>query len=288
MHFVEAQGILSARNGINVYRGCTHGCIYCDSRSACYGMTHPFEDVEVKQNAPELLAAALRGRRRKCMIGTGSMSDPYMHCEEQLGITRRCLEVIRDQGFGAAVQTKSDRVLRDLDLLCEIQARSKAVVQMTLTTADEALCRLIEPNVCTTSARVEALCRLKAAGIPTAVWISPLLPFINDTEENLRALLEGCFEAGVRGILCFGIGVTLREGDREYFYQALDRHFPGMKRRYAEAFGLSYECASPNHARLMGIFHEECEKHHVLHRVDEVFSWLRDYPDPLRGQLSFL
>ena len=153
MHFVDAKAILSAQNGMNVYRGCTHGCIYCDSRSRCYGFTHAFEDIEVKQNAPELLEQALLRKRNKCMIGTGSMCDPYMPCEKELRITRRCLEIIDRLGFGAAVQTKSDLALRDLDLFESIQRRAKCVVQLTLTTADDRLCRLIEPNVCPTSRR---------------------------------------------------------------------------------------------------------------------------------------
>ena len=137
MHFVDAKGILSADNGMNIYRGCTHGCIYCDSRSRCYGFTHPFEDIEVKRNAPALLEQKLRSKRRKCMIGTGAMCDPYLPCEEQLRLTRKCLELIRQYGYGAAVLTKSDRILRDLDLLCQINERAKAVVQMTLTTYDD-------------------------------------------------------------------------------------------------------------------------------------------------------
>ena len=223
MHFVEAKGILSQHNGMNVYRGCTHGCIYCDSRSACYGFTHAFEDIEVKRNAPQLLEKALRSKRKKCMIGTGAMCDPYMHCEEELQITRRCLELIERYEFGAAIQTKSDRILRDLDLLRRINEKAKCVVQMTLTTYDEDLCRILEPNVCTTGRRAQVLDILREEGIPTVVWLSPILPFLNDTRENIEGILEYCIRAKVRGIICFGMGMTLREGDREYYYQALDR-----------------------------------------------------------------
>ena len=151
MHFVKAKGILSAHNGMNLYRGCTHGCIYCDSRSLCYGFTHDFEDIEVKENAPILLEEALRRKRKKCMIGTGSMCDPYLPCEETLGLTRKCLEIIDDYGFGVTVLTKSTRILRDIGLLEHIHHRAKCVVQMTLTTCDEALCRIIEPNVSATA-----------------------------------------------------------------------------------------------------------------------------------------
>lgn len=164
MHRVLAKGILSAQNGMNIYRGCTHGCIYCDSRSDCYNMQHDFEDIEVKSNAPELLADALKRKRRRCMIGTGAMCDPYMHCETELGLMRQCLEIIKREGFGVAVQTKSDRILRDIELYDDINRSAKAVIQMTLTTYDEDLCRIIEPNVCTTKRRFETLLEFKSAG----------------------------------------------------------------------------------------------------------------------------
>ena len=284
MHFVNAKGILSASNGMNVYRGCTHGCIYCDSRSRCYHIDHDFEDIEVKQNAPQLLEDALRRKRQKCMIGTGAMCDPYMHCEEEVELTRKCLQIIDRYGFGLAIQTKSDRILRDLELLKRINQKAKCVVQMTLTTADDSLCRLIEPNVCPTSRRAEVLRILRDEGIPTVVWFSPVLPFINDTEENVRGILDMCFEAKVQGILSFGMGVTLREGDREYFYQALDRHFPGVKQQYIRAFGLDYECPSPHNDRLMKIFDEECAKHGVMYWPDEIFRYLHAFPQKDDGE----
>lgn len=229
MHFVNAKGILSAHNGMNLYRGCTHGCIYCDSRSLCYQMSHAFEDIEVKQNAPQLLEMALRRKRKPCMIGTGAMCDPYLHAEAQLGLTRRCLELIERYGFGVELLTKSDLILRDADLLQRIHERAKCVVQMTLTTYDEALCRILEPHVCTTRRRYEVLKEFQHRGIPTVVWISPVLPFLNDTEENLRGILRYCFDAGVKGIVCFGMGTTMRDGSREPFYAALDQYFPGLK-----------------------------------------------------------
>lgn len=286
MHFVDAKGILSPQNGMNVYRGCTHGCIYCDSRSKCYGFTHDFEDVEVKRNAPELLERALRSKRRKCMIGTGAMCDPYMHCEETVQITRSCLEVIERYGFGAAIQTKSDRILRDLDLLKSINEKAKCVVQMTLTTYDEEMCRILEPNVCTTARRAEVLNILRENGIPTVVWLSPILPFINDTRENIEGILGACIQADVRGIICFGMGMTLREGDREYFYEALDRHFPGMRQRYHHKYGYSYELASDRQPELMNLFRETCRQHGILHDVDACFRYLHEFPEKYE-QLSF-
>lgn len=279
MHFVDAKGILSAQNGMNLYRGCTHGCIYCDSRSKCYGFTYDFEDIEVKQNAPELLEKALRSKRKKCMIGTGSMCDPYMHCEEKLMLTRRCLELIDKYEFGLAIQTKSNRILRDLDLLKSINEKAKCVVQMTLTTYDEELCKLIEPHVCTTKERVEALKVFRDNGIPTVVWLSPILPFINDTKENIEGILDYCIEAKVHGIICFGMGLTLREGDREYYYAALDRHFPGLKAKYQKKYGHAYELPSERNDELMKVFRETCHKHGILCEVDECFGYLHEFPE---------
>ena len=282
MHFVDAKGILTGSGGscgINVYRGCSHGCIYCDSRSKCYRFTHPFEDIEVKQNAPELLDAALRSKRKKCMIGTGSMSDPYMHCEETLGLTRRCLEVILRNGFGAAIQTKSDRILRDIDLLSEINRTAKCVVQVTLTTYDDDLCRIIEPNVCNTKRRIEVLEEMKKRGIPTVVWLTPILPFINDTAENITAILNECVRVGVKGIIDFGIGMTLREGDREYYYDALDKHFPGMKERYIKRYGNAYELPSPNAQELRGIFRVICKANGILSTPEECFGFMQEMPE---------
>ncbi len=283
MHFTDAKGILTGgkgRYGMNIYRGCSHGCVYCDSRSRCYQFTHAFEDIEVKQNAPELLEQALKSKRQKAMIGTGSMSDPYMHCEEQLGLTRKCLEIIRDLGFGAAIQTKSDRILRDLDLLEEINRRAKCVVQMTLTTWDEKLCRIVEPGVCSTQRRVEVLHRLRERGIPTVVWLTPILPFLNDTEENVTQILWACARAGVRGIIDFGMGMTLREGDREYYYAALDRHFPGLKARYIRQYGSAYELPSPNAAKLRRILQTICRENGMLSTPEECFAFLRELPEP--------
>ena len=286
MHYVTAKGILSAKNGMNLYRGCQHGCIYCDSRSDCYQMGHPFEDIEVKGNALALLEDALRRKRKPCMIGTGSMSDPYMPLEAELEYTRQALKLILKYGFGATLITKSDRVLRDLDLLQEINERTKAVVQMTLTTADEDLCRKLEPGVCTTKARFEALVRLRDAGIPTVVWLSPILPFLNDTRENIEGILDDCEQAGVKGIICFGMGVTLRSGNRQYFYQQLDRDFPGMKERYIRSFGDSYICNSPNDQELMHLFHQRCEKAGIIHDNDSIFRYLAAFEEKELPQMS--
>lgn len=287
MHFTEAKSILSAQNGMNIYRGCTHGCIYCDSRSDCYHTPKPFEDIEVKQNAPALLETALRSKRRKCMIGTGAMCDPYMHCEKDLLLTRRCLEIIERYGFGLAIQTKSDRILRDIDLLKSINRKAKCVVQMTLTTMDDSLCRKIEPNVCATSRRIEVLDIMRDEGIPTVVWLSPFLPYINDTMENFSLLMKSCIQANVHGIICFGIGLTLRNGNREYFYDALDTHFPGLSEKYRQEFKNNYVVTSRNNRKIMDFFYTTCRAHNILCTPDECFSYLHHFPEeePLQPEL---
>ena len=290
MHFVDAKGILTGGKGhygMNIYRGCSHGCIYCDSRSTCYQFSHAFEDIEVKQNAPELLEQALKSKRQNGMIGTGSMSDPYMHCEEQFRLTRKCLEIIYKYGFGAAVQTKSDRILRDIDLLEEINRRAKSVVQITLTTWDKQLCQIIEPNVCNTQRRIEVLEAMREREIPTVVWLTPILPFINDTEENILAILNACAQVKVKGIICFDMGLTLREGDREYYYAALDRHFPGLKEKYISTYGDTYEIPSLQSTRLMNLFTTFCRDHGILYRPNECFDYLHQFPEKYQ-QISFL
>ena len=284
MHKVNVKGILSAKNGMNIYRGCLHGCIYCDSRSLCYQMNHKFEDIEVKANAVGLLENTLRRKRNKCMIGTGAMSDPYMPIEEKLGNMRKCLEVIERYGFCVTMITKSTKVLRDLDLLKKINEKSKCVVQMTLTTYDEDLCRIVEPNVETTYERFRALEILHDNGIPTVVWLCPILPFINDTEENIRGILDYCVRAKVKGIINFDMGVTLRDGNREYFYKKLDEHFPGLKEKYIRMYGNSYQLSSPNSRQLNMIYKSECIKNGIMCDVNECFEYLNKYEDKYGGE----
>ena len=279
MHFVNAKGILSPQNGMNLYRGCTHGCIYCDSRSRCYHMDHDFEDIEVKENAIELLEKALRSKRKKCMIGTGAMADPYIPLELELGNVRKALELIYKYGFGVTLQTKSDRILRDLDLLSRINKLTKCVVQMTLTTYDDDLCRKIEPNVCVTSERVRVLKILRDSGIPTVVWLCPILPFINDTEENIAGIMDYCTDAKVYGVICFGMGLTLREGNREYFYRQLDRCFPGLKDRYIYEYGSQYEVRSRNHESLMKLFRDKCDGSGIKYDIEEIFTYLNKFEE---------
>jgi len=279
MHFVEAKGILSPQNGMNLYRGCSHGCIYCDSRSKCYHMEHDFEDIEIKENALSLLEYALKHKRKKCMIGTGSMTDPYIPLELEIGHVRKALHLISKYGFGFTVITKSNRILRDLDLLQKINEQTKCVVQMTLTTYDEVLCRKIEPNVSTTKERFEVLKRLRDAGIPTVVWLTPVLPFINDTEDNISGILDMCIEAKVYGIICFGMGLTLREGNREYFYEQLDRLFPRLKEKYISTYGNQYVIESPKNRRLMELFYQKCDRNGIVRNNEKIFEYLHTFDE---------
>ena len=279
MHYVTAKSILSASNGMNLYRGCTHGCIYCDSRSLCYHMNHAFEDIEVKQNALELLEDSLKRKRKKCMIGTGAMTDPYIPVEKEIQYVRKSLLLAEKYGFGFTLITKSAQVLRDLDILKRINEKTKCVVQMTLTTYDETLCRKLEPNVSTTRERFEALKILQKEGIPTVVWLCPILPFINDTEENLLGILNYCAEAKVYGIINFGMGMTLREGNREYFYRQLDRLFLGLKEKYIRYYGNQYVLSSPNEKRLIEIFNRICDKYNMVHDNNQIFEYLRTYEE---------
>lgn len=284
MHNINAKSILSANNGMNIYRGCSHGCIYCDARSSCYQMDHPFEDIAIKINAPELLEMALRKKRNRCMIGTGAMCDPYLHIEKELKLTRRCLELIYEYNFGLSIQTKSDLILRDLDLLKQIHNKTKCVVQMTITTYDEDLCSILEPHVCTTKRRAEVLQIMRDEGIPTICWISPILPFINDTEENIHGLMDYCIEAEVYGIMQFGMGVTLRDGDRQYFYKNLDAYFLGMKEKYIREFGNSYEIPSPNNKKLMRILIDRCKENNIVYDSSKLFAYMNAYTDKQAGE----
>lgn len=277
MHYVKAKGILSAKNGMNLYRGCSHGCIYCDSRSSCYNMTHVFEDIEIKENAIELLESSLKHKRKKCMIGTGSMTDPYIPIEMEVESVKKALSLVYQYGFGFTLITKSSRVLRDLNLLKKINEKTKCVVQMTLTTYDETLCKKIEPNVSTTKERFETLKQLCDAGIPTVVWLCPILPFINDTKENIEGILNYCIEAKVYGIICFGMGLTLRNGNREYFYKQLDILFPNIKEKYIKTYGNEYVLNSPNNNMLMKLFNQKCEQNGIIHNNNKIFEYLNSF-----------
>lgn len=242
-------------------------------------MEHDFEDIEIKVNAIELLEKALKRKRTKCMLGTGSMTDPYIPLESEIGNVRKALSLAYQYGFGFTLITKSSRVLRDLDLLKSINAKTKCVVQMTLTTYNESLCKKLEPNVSTTQERFEVLKELHNAGIPTVVWLCPILPFINDTEENIIGILNYCIKAKVYGIICFGMGMTLREGNREYFYKQLDQLFPHMKEKYIQTYGNQYELNSPRNSSLMRLFHQICAENGIVHDNRQIFEYLNTFEE---------
>ena len=284
MHYREVKAILSPQNGMNLYRGCTYGCIYCDSRSKCYRINHDFEDIEVKEHAAEILENTLKKKRRKGMISTGALTDPYVPIEEELRITRRCLQQIERFEFGLSIQTKSNLILRDIDILEKINKKTKCVVGITLTTFDDELCKILEPGVCTTSERVEVLKELKKHGIPTIVWLAPILPYINDTEDNIKGILDYCVEAGVYGIMHSSMGVTFREGSKEYFYEKLDAHFPGMKLRYMENFEETNEYVSPNAEALMKLVKDCCEANNIVYDKEELLRFMREYNNNTMGE----
>jgi len=275
MHYASFKTILSPENGMNLYRGCLHGCIYCDSRSLCYKMKHDFEDIEVKRNAAAILDVELK-KKKPCMISTGSMSDPYNPLEKELQLTRECLKIIEKYSFGISILTKSALILRDIDILARINQKAKCVVQMTLTTYNQTLCGKIEQNVCSAAERFRVLKEMRNAKIPTVVWLSPILPFINDTEDNLMGILKYCTQAQVYGILCFGFGVTLRDGNREHFYKYLDAiSHRDLKQQYIQKYGKSYNCISDNNDHLMSVLVKVCEEHGIVYKPDEIFSYLR-------------
>ncbi len=287
MHFIKAKSILSSKNTMNLYRGCTHDCIYCDSRSNCYGMNHSFDDIAVKENSIKLLEEKLSKKRKRCMIHLGSMSDPYIPLEKELEYTRRTLELIYQYGFGLSLITKSDLILRDLDIIKKINEKTKCVIQMTLTTFDDDLCRKIERNVCVTSKRVEVLKKLHEVAVPTVVWLSPILPFINDTEENIKGILDYCIEAKVCALICFGMGLTLRDGNREYFYKSLDASFPRLKEKYINSYGKNYFATSSKQNSLMKLFHKLCDENNIVHNNQDIFQYLASFDEKkLDGQMS--
>ena len=264
MQYIEAKSILSKLRtpdpyfgiayNMNLYRGCQHACIYCDTRSECYGI-HNISKISVKSNALELLTRELRAKRKnRATVGTGSMNDPYMPFEKELKLTRRALQIIANERFPVHIITKSDLVARDVDILQEI-AKIYAAVSFTITTSDDNLAKTIEPCAPSSSERFKAMEQLASAGIYTGVTLMPLLPFINDTKENVETILKRAKDAGAAYIIAM-FGVTLRKGSRDYFYQALDRRFPNMKERYQSTFGEQYICNSSNYKLLMNTFYD--------------------------------
>ncbi len=294
MDYVEAKTILSARqkdksfNGadfnINLYRGCSHGCIYCDSRSECYGI-EDFDHVRAKKNALKILDDELSRKRDKGVIGFGAMNDPYNPFEKTDKLTLGALKLVKKHCFGISLLTKSDLVARDINIFKEINKNAPCVIRMTITTADDELCRKIEPHVAVTSKRFAALKKIADAGIATSVFVCPILPFLTDTKENVIEIVRKSAEIGVRHVY-MAFGVTARQNQRVYFYNQLDKEFPGIKEKYIEAFGLNYECPAPNHKELRKVFESECEKLGIACKYGDIVDVVNN--SVLQRQTTFL
>ena len=262
-----------AEYNMNIYRGCTHGCIYCDSRSECY-RDPDFDKLKVKEDALRIIRDELRRKIKTGVIGTGAMSDPYNPLEKELNMTRNALELINAFNFGIAIVTKSDLVTRDIDILQDIKTHSPAIVKISITTANDELCKKLEPNVSNSLERFAALEELAKKDIYCGVLMMPILPFINDTEENILGILTKAKNAGARFVYP-AMGLTLRTGNREYYYEKLDQLFPGLKLKYAKRYGDRYQCSSPNAKRLWNVFQESCHKLGLIYDMKAITSQYR-------------
>jgi len=255
---------------MNIYRGCSHGCIYCDSRSDCYGV-NGFDEIAVKENALEIIEKELRSKIKKGIIGTGAMSDPYNPLEAQYNLTENALKLIHRYGFGVNITTKSDLVTRDIGLLKQISTHSPAGVGITITSANDDLSVKIEPSAPPSSRRFAAIKRLAENNIYAGILMMPVLPFISDSPENILSIVSLASENGAKFIFP-GFGMTLRAGQREYYYQSLDILYPGLKERYMQTFGASYECVLPWYSKLKKLFSEECHRKGIVYSMDQIIS----------------
>ncbi|SHI64428.1 DNA repair photolyase [Clostridium cavendishii DSM 21758] len=297
MEFIEAKSLVSnyiddnpwfgINYNMNIYKGCCHGCIYCDSRSECYGIVD-FDRVRAKKDSTLIIRRDLKSKKNKGVIQTGAMSDPYNPFEEKLLLTREGLKQINENGFGVSIITKSPLITRDIDILKQIKKHSPVLVKVTITTFDDELCKQIEPNVAVSSERFKAVKELSDNGIYTGILLMPVLPFINDTEENIKNIVKKAHESGAKFIFAYGMGLTLRGNQREYFYERLLKAFPENKnlvRSYIETYGNRYECSSPKSNQLWKIFKAECTKFNILYRMEDIIVGYRNgYEDK---QISF-
>lgn len=263
---------------MNVYRGCHHGCIYCDSRSSCYGIDH-FDIVRGKENSEELLRRELASKRSKGVIGMGSMSDPYNHDEEEHQLTRKALQLIQHYRFGVSIATKSALVTRDINILSSIQLQAPVNVSLSITTVDDELSRRIEQRVSVSSARFRALQELSAAGIFTGVLLMPILPFITDQISNVRRIVNLAADAGAKYVYP-SFGMTLRENQREHYFRWLDKLYPGLKEQYIRTYGTRYGCMSTRRRQLERAFQEECEKRGILYRMPDIIASYKKDMEP--------
>lgn len=297
MEYIKAQKLISQYTdnnhwfdlnyNMNIYKGCCHGCIYCDSRSECY-MIEDFDRVRAKEGAVESIAKELRGKKKKGVIGTGAMSDPYNPFEKQLKLTRGALKEINRNNFGISIATKSPLITRDIDILKEISTHSPVLIKITITTYEDALCKKIEPKVAPSSERFNAIKKLSEAGIYTGILLMPILPFINDNEDNIRSIVREAHRAGARFIYAYGMGLTLRGNQRQYFYEKVNENFKDktIVKKYIEAYGNDYQCPSPQYKDLWKAFVEECEKYNILYKMKDIIKGYRKGYE--QEQISFL
>ena len=267
---------------MNLYRGCSHGCIYCDSRSECYG-DETFNTVKEKSGALELLRNELRRKIRPAFIGMGSMSDPYNPFEKELQLTRRALMLIHAYECGVVVCTKSDLILRDADLYTDIRQRAPVICKLTVTTVDEGLAAILEPGAPSPSARLKAIAGLSQSGIFAGAVLMPVLPFLTDSVENVLAVVDAVADAGGRFIYP-AFGMTLRDRQKAYYYQQLDQSFPGLRQRYEKQYGERYECPSPRARELWAAFSRRCKERGVFYEMRRIVSAAKG---PYDTQLTF-
>lgn len=284
MEFIDAKTIISGyaessvwfgnNYNMNIYKGCCHGCIYCDSRSECYRIEN-FDTVRAKKDALALINRDLKSKKRSGVIGTGAMSDPYNPFEKEYKLTRGALELINAHGFGVSIITKSDLIRRDIDILKKIKSHSPVLVKITITTCDDMLCKKIEPNVSVASKRLSAIKELSDNGIFAGILLMPVLPFLEDNEENVASIVKLAYENGAKFIFP-AFGVTLRQNQRDWFYKKIDENFPGIKQKYVEHFGNNYECRSPKSMELKQLFERECERHGILYKMKDIIDGYRN------------
>lgn len=278
MEFVKAKTILTkVKDGsewygvdynMNLYRGCSHGCIYCDSRSDCYHIEN-FDIVKGKENMLHILESELSKKRLKGVVGIGAMSDTYNPMEIKYQQTRVALQLISKYGFGVSIDTKSDLILRDIDLLKEINSKNNVIIKFTITTPDDNVSKIIEPNVCVSSKRLEAIKKLNDNGIFAGIMMNPVLPFITDKEDDIKKLVELANEYGAKFIHTY-MGMTLRENQRVYYFEKLDEKFPGLKEKYIKTYGDRYNCLVPNYKQLYKVFEDECDKYGILYKMNDI------------------
>lgn len=279
MEFVQAKTILQkASHGeewfgidynMNLYKGCCHKCIYCDSRSNCY-QVDDFDRVRAKKNEIEILNQELKSKRKKGVIGIGAMSDTYNPFEKEYEITRNALKLISYYNFGVSIETKSNLIARDIDLFKEINSKANVILKFTITSADDNLSKIIEPGVSVSSERLKAMKKLSDNGLFVGTLLTPIIPFITDSEENIRDVIRLSAENGAKFVFSMG-GVTLRENQREYFYEQLDKSFPKFKEKYIRTYGNNYFCY-PLNKNLENVFKEECEKYGLLYKMKDIIK----------------